>query len=146
MSKPNKEAVSLVITNDKGDFLAVKRANDPNDDLAGVWGFPAVTLKENETHQEAAVRIGKQKLGVDIELGEMIGDSTHNRGTYVLQLTDYKARIIKGIPKAPQEDNTVSQYLNCGFKNDPTILFDAARKGSQCTQLYLDSIGADWKE
>lgn len=94
--KPNKEAVSLVITDDNGNFLAVKRADDPTDDLANVWGFPAVSLKEGESHQQAALRVGRQKLGVDIELGEKIGDSTHDRGSYILHLTDYKAKITKG--------------------------------------------------
>lgn len=143
--KPNKEAVSLIITDDNNNFLAVKRADDPTDDLAGVWGFPAVTLKGDETHQEAALRVGHQKLGVEIELGEKIGDSTHDRNTYILHLTDYKAKIISGTPAAPQTDMSVSQYAECKFSNDPTILFEAARKGSQCTQLFLESVGADWR-
>jgi len=144
--KPNKEAVSLVITDDKGNFLAVKRADNPNDDLAGVWGFPAVTLREKESHQEAALRVGHQKLGVDIKLGERIGENTHDRGTYMLHMTDYKATIVSGNPKCPQSDTSVSQYSECKFADDPTILFEAARNGSQCTQLFLESVGANWKE
>lgn len=144
--KPTKESVSLVITDDNDNFLAVKRADDPTDDLANVWGFPAVSLKVGESHQEAALRVGHQKLGVDIELGEKIGDSTHDRDAYILHLTDYKAKITNGIPTAPQSDMSVSQYSECKFSNDPTILFEAARKGSQCTQLYLESVGADWRE
>ena len=143
--KPFKEAVSLVITDDNNNFLAVKRPDDPNDDLAGIWGFPAVTIKENESHQEAAARVGHQKLGVNIELGEKIGDSTHDRGTYTLHLTDYRASIISGTPKAPQSDTTVTQYDECRFSNDPMILIPAAQKGSQCTQLFLESLGIDWK-
>lgn len=142
----NEEAVSLVITDNDNNFLAVKRADDPSDDLAGVWGFPAVSLKKNESHQDAALRVGRQKLGVDIELGEKIGKSTHDRKTYVLRLTDYKAKIIKGTPVAPQSDMSVIQYDGCKFTNDPTVLFEAARKGSQCTQLFLESVGADWRQ
>lgn len=144
--QPNKEAVSLIITNEKGEFLAVKRADDPSDDLAGVWGFPAVSLKEGENHAEAALRVGEQKLGVKIELGEKVGASTHDRKTYILKLTDYKAKIVEGTPVAPQSDLSVSQYAECKYTNDPTILFEAARKGSQCTQLYLESVGVDWRE
>jgi ADP-ribose pyrophosphatase YjhB (NUDIX family) len=144
--KPHKEAVSLVITDNDINFLAVKRADDPADDLAGVWGFPAVTLKTNENHQEAAVRVGRQKLGVDIVLGTKIGDSTHDRTTYTLHLTDYEAKIANGIPTAPQPDPSVSQYAECKFTNDPTILFEAARRGSQCTQIFLESKGVDWRE
>ena len=144
--KPFKETVSLVITNKNGDFLAVKRPDDPNDDLANVWGFPAVTLKDEESHQDAATRVGRQKLGVEIELGEKIGDSTHDRNTYTLHLTDYKAKILSGEPKAPQSDTSVTQYSDCKYSDDPTILIPAARKGSQCTQLFLESLGIDWKK
>lgn len=143
--KPSKESVSLVIVDDNDNFLVVKRANDPDDDLAGMWGFPAASLREGETLEKVALRVGKQKLGVDVELGEKIGDSTHDRANYTIHLTDFKARIIKGIPKAPQADLSVSQYDSCKFTNDPTILFAAARKGSQCTQIFLKSIGVDWK-
>lgn len=142
--KPNYEAISLVITDENNNFLAVKRADDPSDVLSNVWGFPAVTLRPSESHQEGALRIGIQKLGISIEMGEKIGDSTYDRKTHVLHLTDYQAKITNGIPVAPQTDMSVSQYTECKFSNDPTILFEAARKGSQCTQLYLASIGVDW--
>jgi 8-oxo-dGTP diphosphatase len=140
-----KEAVALVITDDKGKFLAVKRPYDPTDDLAGMWGFPAVTLKEGENHQEAAIRVGHQKLGVDIALGEKIGDSTHDRGNYTLRLTDYGAWVVGGEPKVPQSDASVTQYVACKYSDDPTILIPAARKGSQCAQLFLESVGVDWR-
>lgn len=143
--KPFKEAVSLVITDNEGKFLAVQRPDDPNDSLAGVWGFPAVSLKEGESHQEAATRVGLQKLGVEIVLGDKIGDSIHDRGAHILHLTDYNAKITKGAPRAPQSDTSVTQYSECKYSDDPTILIPAARKGSQCTQLFLESRGIDWE-
>jgi 8-oxo-dGTP diphosphatase len=143
--KPFKEAISLVITNDDGKFLTVKRPDNPKDDLAGVWGFPAVTLNENESHTDAAARVGKQKLGVEIELGDKIGDSTHDRMTYILHLTDYKAKIVSGEASSPQNDYSVTQYSECRYSDDATILIPAARSGSQCTQLYLELLGIDWK-
>lgn len=143
--KPFKEAVSLVITNQDNHFLAVKRPDNTKDDLAGVWGFPAVTLQENESHKDAATRVGSQKLGVQIKLGEKINDNTHDRGTYILHLTDYRAKIVSGEPSVPQNDTSVTQYAECRYSDDPTILIPAARRGSQCSQLYLESLGIDWK-
>ena len=143
--KPFKEAVSLVITNSVGEFLVVKRPDNPNDDIAGIWGFPAVTLHEGESSEEAAHRVGQQKLGIEIELGNKINDSTHDRGTYTLHLTDYYATVKSGNPSAPQNDTSVTQYESCKFTNDPTILFAAAQKGSQCTQIFLESKGYDWE-
>lgn len=140
----NKEAAALVIYDKDGKFLVVKRADDPSDELAGVWGFPAVTLKDGETQDEAALRVGQQKLGVDVEIGNKIGESTRDRKRHVLHLTDYEARIVRGIPQVPQADQSVSQYQECKFTDDPSILKDAARKGSQCTQLFLESIEVTW--
>ncbi len=62
--KPHKEAVSIIVKNQNDDFLAVKRPNDPNDDLAGVWGFPAVTLREDEIEIDGVQRAAKSKLGI----------------------------------------------------------------------------------
>ncbi len=143
--KPSYEAVSLIITDEDGKFLAVKRPDNPNDDIAGVWGLPAANLQEGESHEEAARRIGMQKLGVEIELGVKVGDSTHDRTTYTLHLTDYKAKVKSGVPAAPQSDTSVTQYSKCKFSDDPNLLVPAAQKGSQCTQIYLESLGIDWQ-
>lgn len=144
--KPKKHAVSLVIKDENDNFLVVKRPDDPNDDLGGVWGFPAVTLKEGESEIQGADRIATTKLGIKIHLGKRLGESTHDRKAHELTLADYEATVAEGIPTAPQSDTSVTQYSECKFTNDPTILFAAARKGSQCTQIFLESIGADWKE
>jgi len=142
--KPTKESVSIVIKDKSGKFLVVKRADDPDDELAGVWGFPAVTLKGDENHRAGCERIGYQKLGVKIRIGQKIDDSTHEKKNYILHLTDHEATITEGVPLVPQTDTGVRQYTESRFTNDPTILFEAARKGSQCTQIFLESIGSNW--
>jgi 8-oxo-dGTP diphosphatase len=144
--KPLNNAVSLVIKDDKDRFLVVKRPNNPNDELGGVWGFPAVTLKEGESEAEGCKRIGDTKLGVEIKLGNRIGDGEDERKKYNLHLADYEARIINGVPKVPQPDTSVTQYEECQFTNDPKLLYPAAQKGSVCTQVFLKSIGADWSK
>lgn len=143
--KPKKHAVSLVIKDEKDNFLVVKRPDDPNDDLGGVWGFPAVTLKDGESEVEGANRVADSKLGIKITLGKRLGESTHDRPNYELTLADYEATVADGTPTAPQADTSVTQYAECKFTDDHTILYAAARKGSQCTQIFLESIGADWQ-
>lgn len=143
--KQKKHAVSLIIKDNEGNFLAVKRPDDPNDDLGGVWGFPAVTLKDGESEVQAANRVASSKLGIKIQLGKRLGESTHDRPNYVLTLADYEATVAEGVPTTPQTDTSVTQYAECKFTDDPTILYAAARKGSQCTQIFLESIGADWR-
>lgn len=144
--KPVKTAVSLVIKDNEDRFLVVKRPNNPNDEIAGVWGFPAVTLQEGESEIDGCRRIGKTKLGVEIELSKRIGDGQDERKDYHLHLTDYEAKITKGIPTVPQSDATVTQYEACKFTDNASLLYPAARKGSVCTQVFLKSIGKNWGE
>ena len=53
--KPKKHAVSLVVKDSNNNFLVVKRPDDPNDDLCGVWGFPAVTLADGESEADGVI-------------------------------------------------------------------------------------------
>ncbi len=144
--RPLKRAVSLVLRNDSGEFLIVKRPNSATDDLAGVWGFPAVQLIDEESEIDGAYRCGRAKLGVDVILGQKIGESTHERPSQILTLSDYEATLARdNVPIVPQPDTTLIQYEACIFTHDYTLLYPAARKGSQCTQIFLESVGADWR-
>lgn len=143
--KPTKYSVSLVIINDVGKFLVVRRPDDPDDDIAGLWGFPAASLFAGETEVEAAHRVAASKLGVKVVLSRRIGESTHQRPTFVLNLVDYEAKIVEGVPSAPQSDYSVTQYADVQFSDDPTLLFEIARKGSQCTQIFLEDRGIEWR-
>ncbi len=144
--KLHKESISLVIKDEGDKFLIVKRADDPEDDLANVWGFPAASLKDGETREQLAQRVASSKLGIEVEVGKEIGRSTHDRGSYILHLVDLEARIASGTPSVPQSDASVSQYADWKFTDDPRTLFEAAQKGSQCTQIFLESVGEDWRQ
>lgn len=147
MMKPRKRAVALVIKNDVGEFLIVKRPDSEEGPLAGAWGFPAITLEENESEIEAANRVGPTKLGIGVEIGEKIGERTTERETFILDLSDYEARIPGGqMPCVPQSDTTVTQYVGLKYTSDPKDLFPAAQRGSLCSQVYLSSIGVDWSD
>lgn len=126
-------------------MLVVKRPEDEEGPLAGLWGFPAITLTANESEIHGALRIGPTKLGVEVDVGEKMGELSCDRDAVILHLSDYAATIPKGqTPSVPQSDTTVTQYVDLKFTADPTELFPAARRGSVCTQIYLSSIGVDW--
>ena len=38
--KPEKHSVAVVVRGDDGTFLTVRRPDDPEDPLAGLWGCP----------------------------------------------------------------------------------------------------------
>jgi ADP-ribose pyrophosphatase YjhB (NUDIX family) len=93
-----------------GTFLVVKRPDDPGDPLAGVWGLPAVTRADGEDERAAAVRVGRDKLGVELAPGARLGEASADRGDYLLVLADYEATIVDGTPVVPQADASVTQY------------------------------------
>ena len=94
--KPEKHSVAVVVRGDDGTFLAVRRPDDPEDPLGGLWGLPAVTMADGEDELAAAIRVGRAKLGIKLALGPKIGAKTADRGEYVLFLSEYEATIASG--------------------------------------------------
>jgi ADP-ribose pyrophosphatase YjhB (NUDIX family) len=140
--KPVKRSVAVVVRRPGhaagGAFLIVRRPDDREDPLAGVWGLPAVTLLEGEGERAAVVRAGRVKLGVELAAGARIGGKAADRGGYVLHLADYEATILGGAPAVPQPDQSMTQYTACRYTADPGTLAEAAARGSLCAQLFLE--------
>ena len=139
--KPVKRSVAVVVRrpgSPAGEFLIVRRPDDPDDPLAGVWGLPAVTLLAGEGEEAAVVRAGRVKLGVELAAGARIGEKTADRGSYRLSLADYAATIVAGVPAVPQRDDSMTQYTACRYTADPGTLAEAAARGSLCAQLFLE--------
>ena len=139
--KPVKRSVAVVISGAGGTFLIVRRPDDAEDPLSGVWGLPAITLRDGEDEAAAVVRVGRVKLGVDLAVGRKLGAKTADRGGYLLQLADYAATIIAGKPSVPQGDTSMTQYAELRFTDDPGMLGEAAVKGSLCAQIFLADAG-----
>ena len=146
--KPVKRSVAVVVRRSQdpadggtpadGEFLIVRRPDDPGDPLAGVWGLPAVTLRDGEDERAAVGRAGRVKLGVELAAGARIGEKTADRGGYVLRLADYEATILDGVPAVPQPDESMTQYTEARFTADPGTLAEAAARGSLCAQVFLE--------
>ena len=72
--KPAKNSVAVVVRDGGGRFLAVRRPDDPEDPLAGLWGLPAITLRDGEDERAAVVRAGREKLGVELAATGKLGE------------------------------------------------------------------------
>ncbi|MBO0802901.1 MAG: amidohydrolase family protein, partial [Nocardiopsaceae bacterium] len=138
--KPVKRSVAVVVRDSGGAYLAVKRPADPDDPLAGAWGLPAVTLADGEDERAAAGRAGRDKLGVALAVGRKLGEKAVERDTYLLRLADYEATVSVGTPTVPQPDTSVTQYTDCRFTRDRSLLAEAADRGSACAQVFLAAV------
>jgi 8-oxo-dGTP diphosphatase len=143
--KPVKTAVALVVRGEADQFLAIRRSED-DASLPGVWGLPAVSVQEGESLEEAAQRVGRQKLGVEVRLLNRVGTGRIERASYVLELTDFEVEVASGTPQVPQPDKSVSQYVDQKFTEDLSLLVPAARGGSVCSRVLLEANGVDWRE
>lgn len=137
--KPVKHSVAVIVRRraEACEFLVVRRPDDPDDPLAGLWGLPAITLSSDEDERAAVVRAGRVKLGVELTPGARIGEKTADRGGYLLRLADYEAVIAAGHPVVPQPADSMTQYTGCRFTADPAALAESAARGSLCAQLFL---------
>ena len=114
-------------------LLLVRRPDD-DEDLPGAWGLPAVSLAPGESEEEAVLRAGRDKLGVEVEPVERVGRER--------TMTDWEARIVSGEPAVPQP-GPHTQYSELRF-GEPADLVAAARRGSLCCRVLLRARGLDW--
>lgn len=140
LSKPMKCAVFYVIRNkeDEKKFVAVKRPED-DEDLPGVWGLPAGSVKEDESFEEACINRAKEKLKVDVKILKFIGRGNIDRGGYILHGEEFLVEIVSGeLDVSRCEKGT--KYADWKWAL-PEELKEASSKGSLCSSIYLESCG-----
>ncbi len=142
MSKKIRESVAVIISDDENNFLAVKRAVD--DSFSNMWGLPAATLRSEETHEDAAKRAAKDKLGVEIDIIRIFGDRTEDKGNYISHMTAYEVKILSGVLSLETRNPSVSRYAEMKFSDEPSLLVEAAKNGSVCSRIFLTKNGIDW--
>ena len=138
--KPLKRSVSLVIEGPAG-VLLVRRPDD-DDSLPGLWGLPAVSLREGESQLHALLRAGREKLGVEVEPIRQVGEEHAERADHRIAMSDWAARIVAGEPSVPQ-GAAGTQYVEWRW-GDPQELGPAARAGSVCARVLLRALGSSW--
>ena len=136
--KPLKRSVSLVIEGPAG-VLLVRRPDD-DDSLPGLWGLPAASLREGESEREALLRVGRAKLGVEVEPLRPIGEDEAERTEHRIAMRDWAARVVAGEPAVPQAGEG-TQYVELRW-GKPAELEPAARAGSVCARVLLRSLGS----
>ena len=117
-------------------MLLVRRSED-DPELPGAWGLPAASCRQDEAPQQAARRIGSQKLGADIELGCLIAEGEQKRPKYTLEMALYAATLKVDepvLPLAGEEKLTLYSQWRWG---EPDDLIESANRGSLCSRLLL---------
>ena len=119
-----------------GDQVLVVQRPADDEDLPNAWGLPAASLREGEDWTAAVKRAGREKLGVDLEVGREVQRGSLERKDYTLEMRLFEAKVGSGVPVAPQADTTVTQYQSWRW-GSAQDLRPAADAGSLCCRLYL---------
>jgi len=140
MSEDLRAVAAAIFSMDK-KVLAIKRPDDPNDSLAGLWGLPAIRVLKNEEEIIAARKIGPEKLGIEIEPLERLGELQGQRALGILTLGLWKCNM-SGIPdfsKRVITNQDATQYTAWAWKN-PRELVVSAERGSLCSSILLNHL------
>ncbi len=140
-SKLAKHSVALAVRKAAGSpaVLLVRRPGD-DPEFPGMWGLPAASCRPGETPEAAARRIGTQKLGTPVDVGDRLALGRQERPGYTLEMSLYAARLGRPAPRLPGGKGCGGLTLYTDWRwADPSELADAAEIGSLCSRLLLDS-------
>jgi hypothetical protein len=138
--KTAKHSVSLVIKASARVLLVLRPEDDES--LPGLWGLPAVTLAPGEAEDDAVRRAGREKLGVEVQPGVLVGEAESDRPDYTIRMRDREAKITSGVPSVPQP-YAGTQYVDWRW-GEVAELKPAARAGSLCCQVLLRARDLTW--
>ena len=132
-----KQSVSIAVfdPSNRNRILVVQRPND-DEDLPNVWGLPASSLRAGESFEEAVVRTGREKLGVELTIVRELNRGVTPRRDHTLEMRLYEAVIWHGEPRVPQPHEGVTQYQRWIW-DTAERLRQGAESGSLCCGLML---------
>lgn len=109
-------SVNVVVTNDKGEILLIKRSDNDN------WALPGGAIDLGESLIQAAIRETREETGIDCEVNGLIGIYTDPK--HVIHYTSNNevrqefsivvtARAVSGQP-APSTETTEVRWVTRG--------------------------------
>ena len=101
------DVAAAVIFSDNKVFLA-RRAEGQR--LAGFWEFPGGKIEQGESGAEAIAREIKEELGIDVQVGGLIGQCVHHYEAWSIRLILYECDWVSGrlVPKVHDDTAWVS--------------------------------------
>ncbi len=122
---PNKHSVAVLVSKG-GEVLAIRRPLD-DDELPGIWGLPAGTIRGGETPEDVVRRIGRDKLRVELTPIRKLAAGRQVRANYILEMELWEASMV-GTPDYPEWQWAPVDLLRPG-----------AASGSLCCDLALQT-------
>ncbi|WP_252177147.1 (deoxy)nucleoside triphosphate pyrophosphohydrolase [Endozoicomonas sp. 4G] len=90
------KVVGAVIHNETNKILCALRSDTMS--LPNLWEFPGGKIEEGEQPKATLRREIQEELGCDIEVFNLVEDTTYDYGNVIINLRTYHARIVAGKP------------------------------------------------
>lgn len=134
----SQKVVSLVVFRDSSreEFLSVKRPED-DEDRPGVWGLPSRTVREDESWEEAVEKAGREKLGLDVEIKELMSEGGQARDGYNVELRNYLVDLDSEEIDLDQ-DSEGTNYVKWSWRPPNAFRDDAESPESLWSTMLLD--------
>ncbi|MDP6036823.1 MAG: 8-oxo-dGTP diphosphatase MutT [Verrucomicrobiota bacterium] len=81
-----------------GRLLITQRL--PGEHLGGLWEFPGGKRESGETFEECLFRELREELGINVEVGELVGSISHEYPERKVLIKFFRCNIILGEPKS----------------------------------------------
>ena len=95
---PPPLAVAAALVFHGGKLLITQRYADAH--LGGLWEFPGGKLEPGETFEAGLVRELREELGIEVAVGKLLEDVTHQYAEKAVHLRFYLCRLQQGEPQA----------------------------------------------
>ncbi len=116
-----KPVASVIPLDSAGQTILLRRGFDPG---SGLWTFPGGFVELGESVPEAARREVREELGIDVELGELVG--VYSRPDDRVVLIVYLARAL-GTPQTTPEAIEVKAFDRNALPWDELAFWSTAR-------------------
>jgi 8-oxo-dGTP diphosphatase len=94
--QPHTIRVVAAMIEDRGRYLITQRR--PTAVLPSLWEFPGGRVEEGETDEQALAREVLYRLGVSVEVGQLVSFVRHPYERYTIELHLYECKLASGQP------------------------------------------------